>query len=173
MGTSHPYKRLIIKISYSPRVLPESPMRDSNIVWLIFGPRKDKHHIFILNLLKLVYGHTSLGYKGLNIDPFLGIENLLRNYNFPKDIFCIHQNKVFIYRYSDVAFSASRGNVAQSVINDETELQWEKMIRQWSNVVTVNKWGLLNISNAFQRRLLSVINEWSKTWKKYFLYHGP
>ena len=102
MGTSHPYKRLIIKISYSPRVLPESPMRDSNIVWLIFGPRKDKHHIFILNLLKLVYGHTSLGYKGLNIDPFLGIENLLRNYNFPKDIFCIHQNKVFIYRYSAV-----------------------------------------------------------------------
>ena len=65
MGTSHPYKRLIIKISYSPRVLPESPMRDSNIVWLIFGPRKDKHHIFILNLLKLVYGHTSLGYKDL------------------------------------------------------------------------------------------------------------
>ena len=85
------------------QILPESPMRDRYSSYSYSDRGSTKIIYFLKNLLKLVFWHTSLGYKGLSIDPFKRIENLLINYNFPKDIFCTHQNTVFIYRYSAVA----------------------------------------------------------------------
>ena len=81
--------------------------------------------------MQRVFKHTSLGYKGLNIDPFKRIENLLRNNNFPKDIFCTYQNTVFIYRYFAVAslriilFSVFSKNV-----DSKTECPFQKMVAQ-------------------------------------------
>ena len=73
------------------------------------------------NLLKLVFRHTSLGYKGLNIDPFKRIESRLRNNNFLNDTFCTHQNTVFIYRYSTVAWYC--GTIIVPVLSEVFTLQ--------------------------------------------------